>query len=266
MARANRNKPNATGRNDKRTGSKDAVIILRRSFWLSPQVSALSPNARALLVELTAIYTGPKCHGRLFLSVRDAARRLGLSDLAAAGAAIDELLELGFLTETVPSHFAMKAGGKSRARGFRLNWKDEEGRPVSDSTLPDLDFGKLTRRQKLRVERRAHALADYAKVNSTVLETRTMTDVRADFAGASVRETNTPTTENGSFALPSVVRESNTHMCYQGGTGAAVLKPHFRRAGLFQSKRPRGLATALHRRHRPGRRQRPLTARMGRSA
>jgi hypothetical protein len=266
VARGNRKKPNPTGRDDKRTGSQEAVIILRRSFWLTPQVSALSPNARALLIELTAMYTGPKCHGRLFLSVRDAARRLGLSDLAAAGTAIDELLDLGFLVETVPSHFAMKAGGKSRARGFRLNWKDEDGRPVGDSTLPDLDYGKLSKRQKLRVERRAHALADYAKTNSTVLETRTMADIRADFADVSVRVTNTLTAENGSFAFPTNVRESSTHIYYQGGAGAAVLKPHFRRATLFQSKRPRGLTTAMHRRHRPGRRHRPLAARLRRSA
>lgn len=228
MARSNHNKPNATGRNDTRTGSQGAVIILRRSFWLSPQVSALSVTARALLVELTAMYTGPKCQGRLFLSVRDAARRLGLSDLAAAGSAIDELLELGFLTETVPSHFAMKAGGKSRARGFQINWKDEDGRPVGDGTLPGLNFGKLSKKQKVRVERRSRALAEHAKVNSTVLDSRTTADVRADIGEMSVRESNTLTAENGSFALPDSVRESSTHITYyQGGPGGSGPKTPF---------------------------------------
>ena len=39
-------RPDATGRDSKRLGSDGAVIILRRSFWLSPQVVPHSRRSR----------------------------------------------------------------------------------------------------------------------------------------------------------------------------------------------------------------------------
>ena len=127
MKRAKVNRPDATGRDSKRLGSDGAVIILRRSFWLSPQVSALSVTARALLVELTAMYTGPACNGKLFLSQVDAAHRLGLSDRKAVKSAFGELEGLGFLRCTVRGDFRIKAGGFARASAFWLIWMSKGG-------------------------------------------------------------------------------------------------------------------------------------------
>lgn len=248
-----RNKPDRKGRSANRVGSANAVIIMRRAFWHSPQVSALSSIARSLIVELTGIYTGPNCHDRLFLSVKDAARRLGVSDLAAASAAFKELLDLGLLIETVPSHFAVKAGGKSRARAFRLAWKAEDGGQLGPDALPPLDFGALTPKQKRRVEQRSRALSNYAKSDLPVMQSRTLTDVRASTGTASVLLSNTLSSENGGNTFGAVVRDSNTHIYYQGGRGQRCpscftifqperpnqqfCKPACRRAGEYQRRK-----------------------------
>ena len=203
MKKGKTNKPDATGRDSKRLGSDGAVIILRRSFWLSPQVSALSVTARALLVELTAMYTGPACNGKLFLSQVDAAHRLGLSDRKAVKSAFSELEGLGFLRCTVRGDFRIKAGGFARASAFWLNWKSKGGASLGGDALPNLDFGRLDARQKRRVSDRSNVLTAYT---------------RAFFAGEDSSHANT---KNGGNALPSRWEESSQHVYYQGGVGRA---------------------------------------------
>ena len=241
MRASDKQRPNATGRDDKRTGSKNAVIILKRSFWLSPQVSVLSPTARALLIELTAMYTGPLLNGRLFLSVRDAAGRLGLSCLRAASNAIDELVVFGFMTETVKGHFS-PVGGHSKARAFRINWKDDRGSPTSADPLPDLDFQQLTTRQKRRVETRSKALAAHAKGNFPVEVSSTVGAIRAAMVAEVVEASST--VEVGNRENPPICsdEDSSTHIYYQGGLGSAMPR-----------QLPPNLKTAFALRHRPGR-------------
>src|SRR4051812_45241532 len=99
-SRRSRRGVDAKGRS---TGFNHPVLILRRSLVHSPQFSALSSTARSLLLELQGIYNGTN-NGRLFLSVRDAAARLGLADLKAAMNAFNELETLGFISQTVAAH------------------------------------------------------------------------------------------------------------------------------------------------------------------
>jgi hypothetical protein len=241
-------KPNATGRNDRRTGSNNATIILRRSFWLSPHVSALSGNARSLLIELTAMYSGPETNGRLFLSVRDAALRLGLSDVKAASSAFDELIAVGLLRVSSAAHFIVKSGGSSRARAFWLNWKDLNGSPISGEVLPALDFGQLSKKQKRRVETRSRAIRAYRKEKSTDVDSTTLSFIRASLTQESVEISTTLKLENGGLPPSTAVGYSATHIYYQGGLGAgASTRP--------ASHRPRSLKEAMARRKRPGRRR-----------
>ena len=219
MKKGKTNKPDATGRDSRRLGSDGAVIILRRSFWLSPQVSALSPTARALLVELTSMYKGPSHNGRIFLSVRDGARRLGLNCTKASGAAIDELLGSGLLTETLAGSFSMKAGIASRARAFRLNWKTETGSPVGKDELAPLNFGLLGKKAKRRVQERSTALQAYQKQSFAVGENPTMMAIRADVALGIVGESPTPISGNAGKLPNHIVGESPTYIYYQGGRG-----------------------------------------------
>src|SRR3546814_6292731 len=69
-----------------------------------------------------------KNNGSLFLSVRDAAHRMGVSDPKTAGAAFDELQDLGFVDMVADAHFAIKAGEGSRARVWRLTWQAVAGK------------------------------------------------------------------------------------------------------------------------------------------
>lgn len=219
MTRARKHRPDATGRDSKRLGSDGAVIILKRSFWLSPQVSALSVTARALLVELTAMYTGPVCNGKLFVSQVDAADRLGLSDRKAVKSAFDELEELGFLRCTVRGDFKVKAGGVARASAFWLNWKSASGSPMGGDALPDLDFARLDKRQKRRVAGRSKVMTAYTKAFFAGEDSSHWAAIRADMGAVAGEDSSHANAKNGANALPVRWEESSQHVYYQGGRG-----------------------------------------------
>ncbi|MEG3154464.1 hypothetical protein [Sphingomonas sp. RB1R13] len=223
MKRAKTNRPDATGRDSKRLGSDGAVIILRRSFWLSPQVSALSVTARALLVELTAMYTGPACNGKLFLSQVDAAHRLGLSDRKAVKSAFDELEGLGFLRCTVKGDFRIKAGGFARASAFWLNWKSKGGSSLGGDVIPKLNFGDLDARQRRRVSDRSNVISAYTRAFFAGEDSSHWATIRADMGVLPGEETSHANAENGGNALPSRWEESSQHVYYQGGRGRTSL-------------------------------------------
>ncbi len=73
--------------------------------WLldSPAYRSLSPTARCLLVELYSFYSGSN-NGWVFLSVRDAAQRLGVGSSTAARAYVD-LEDRGFIRPRVKGGF-----------------------------------------------------------------------------------------------------------------------------------------------------------------
>ena len=214
-----KSRPDATGRDSKRLGTDGAVIILRRSFWLSPQVSALSVTARSLLVELTAMYTGPQCNGRLFLSQVDAARRLGLTDRKAIKSAFEELEELGFLRCTFRGDFRVKAGGRARASTYWLNWKSDKGRPLGREAVPALNFSALDKRQKRRVEQRSGAMADYTKAFFAGEDFSHWATLRAAMSSGTGEDSSPVTFKSGGNALHPRWEESSQHVYYQGGRG-----------------------------------------------
>lgn len=154
-------KPNAKGRDGERVGRSERSLIIRRSLWQSPHISALSVTARALMVELTSMFNGSN-NGAIFLSHSDAADRLGLSDRAAVRRAFDELLGTGLLTITAPGYFRVKAGA-ARANSYRINWVDEDGKPRSAEGLPSLDYAILPERARVRLAKRAKALKAYVR-------------------------------------------------------------------------------------------------------
>src|SRR5947209_14477503 len=119
--RRHRKRVDATGRNPAALGREHSFLMIRRSLWQSPLISASSPSARALLVELLSMFTG-RNNGNLFLSLHDATDRLGFSDWRAAAAAFEELEKVGLITMTLDAYFDVKAGAQSRARAWRLNW------------------------------------------------------------------------------------------------------------------------------------------------
>lgn len=72
------------------------------------------------------LYNGEN-NGSLYLSVRDATDRLGLSDLSSVCKAFDELTGMGFIELTQDSTFSIKAAETSRARCWRLTWEAGPG-------------------------------------------------------------------------------------------------------------------------------------------
>lgn len=230
---------NAKGRNAERVGSEDRTLIFRRSFWHLPHIAAASTTSRALVVELQSMFNGAN-NGELFLSVRDGADRLGLSDLGSVSNAFSELEALGLITMTVEGSFAMKAGETSRARAYRLNWISPDGKCVAGEKLAPLDFAILTDKQKRRIAARSGALDRYLKnlreKKSAVRETRTLmadsvretrtVDPQSD------RETRTLDGENGGNQPTRIVRETTTHILHHiptpiSGHKSSQLDPEF---------------------------------------
>ncbi len=136
---------------------------LDHSLLKSNAFRALSPNARSLLIELTMMENGKNNGTGLFLSVRDAADRMGVSDPNTAGRAFEELEEMGFIAVTIPAHFAVKAGDGSRARYWRLTWQ-----AVAAKQGPTCDYEKREPAPKTqarkRMDRGLRALKRWQKV------------------------------------------------------------------------------------------------------
>tara|TARA_R110002124_G_scaffold287223_1_gene471738 strand:- start:5474 stop:6235 length:762 start_codon:yes stop_codon:yes gene_type:complete len=87
----------------------------------SPAYCSLTPNARALLMQLEMMSNGSN-NGSLWLSVRDAAARLGIANLGSATRAFNDLIEAGFIAMTKEAHFSIKSADTSRARCWRLTY------------------------------------------------------------------------------------------------------------------------------------------------
>ena len=87
--------------------------------------------ARALLLELVMMENG-KNNGSLWLSVKDAVDRLGITDARPAIRSFELLQLVGLIAMTKEAHFSIKASETSRARCWRLTWLPFDGKPPSN--------------------------------------------------------------------------------------------------------------------------------------
>jgi len=71
------------------------------------------------------LYNG-RNNGSIFLSVRDAADRLGVTDVNVARNAFDDLQRAGFIIMTQTSSFDLKYSVNNRARSWRLTYKEAQ--------------------------------------------------------------------------------------------------------------------------------------------
>lgn len=197
-------------------------VRLDYALLQSPAYRALSCTARALLVELAMLHNGEN-NGALYLSVRDAAARLGLSDLEAASKAFAELEAMGFIACTADAHFRVKAAEHSRARCWRLTFE------FAGRKGPTLDYvqrepAPKTKGRK-RMERGLRALKAYRKARDAgklpVLESRTIEPIPAHSPAEAVRVSRTLKQQNGGKLPNSIVRVSLAHIANHGGKGGA---------------------------------------------
>lgn len=99
------------GKRADRTGrSAGETRHVRLYHWLTSSAAwrSLGPTSRAVLVELYTLYTGTN-NGELFLSVREAAKRVCVGKTAAA-ASLRELVSKGFIRPRQQGAFSWKAG------------------------------------------------------------------------------------------------------------------------------------------------------------
>jgi hypothetical protein len=166
-------------------------------------------------------------NGTVFLSVRDAAARLGFSDLKAAMRAFNECVDLGWLTETIGTDFRLKADTFSRARAWRLEWI-HGGKCAGPDAIPPLDFKRLSTTQKRRVRERQATLDLYLKSyaeNKLAVEVSSTLEARKALAGSiGVEESSTLKTGNGGNPPIGSVEESTTHISTMGVQALPALK------------------------------------------
>ncbi|MFT4046954.1 MAG: hypothetical protein QM661_09690 [Solimonas sp.] len=123
-----RNRAKHKGRRD---GGESHVRLYRYELQC-PAYRALSTDARALLVEFRALYSGGE--NRLFMSVREMMERLGIGNHHRVRMARDELIKLGWLRELSPGSFNLKA---RHATEYALTNEPLTGAPGS---VPPKDF------------------------------------------------------------------------------------------------------------------------------
>jgi hypothetical protein len=123
------NNQNRTGRAKRRRRYDGPVFIqlFRYELDCSAYVS-LSPYARAALIEVNRGYNGSN-NGKIVLSVRDLARRLGCHRDTACGA-LHELIDKGFIEPRIKGVFSVKF---RRATEWRLNDRRGDATGVQQS-------------------------------------------------------------------------------------------------------------------------------------
>jgi hypothetical protein len=206
---------------DPRRDFCDRFARLPHRLLRSNAYRSLSPNERALLVELVMLHNGEN-NGSLYLGVRDAAHRMGIADLSAARAAFDNLISLGFIELTQAAYFSVKASKASRARCWRLTWLVGPG-----SKAPSWDFLKREPEPQTparkRMERGLRALKAYQTARDRgrlpMLDTDTLNPFLLGANSSAVLESNTPPEKNGRFSTILSVRDSYTHLATPWGEG-----------------------------------------------
>ena len=126
--RRGRNKVNATGRNENTT---KRFAGIPHEILISAAYRSLDCTARALLLELVMMENGQN-NGSVWLSVRDAVDRLGITDARPAIRSFDMLQSVGLIAMTKEAHFSIKAADTSRARCWRLTWLRFDRKPPSN--------------------------------------------------------------------------------------------------------------------------------------
>lgn len=207
-------KPNVKGRN---TGSR-RFVMLDHACLESAAYSSLTALARSLLTELLMLYNGYN-NGSLYLSVRDAAARIGMADLGAVGRAFDELCNAGFIECAKGSSFTSKAGEQSRARCWRLTMHAWPEAPQKKRQAPTNDwrgFAPPSGKSARRADKRLRALSTYKKREAAgsfpVRDSLTTAFESPEMAPARVQDSRTLKGQKVAKLPILRVRDSSTHI------------------------------------------------------
>ena len=115
-----------------------------------PAWQTLSPIARALLIEMRGLYNGTENY--IFLSQREAARRLNVPTKLRAANAIKELIEKGWIRELFKGDFKYKP---RHASEFALENEPLDGTNTAPKTYarwqPPPDAGKASKKTRATI-------------------------------------------------------------------------------------------------------------------
>ncbi|HWV60279.1 MAG TPA: hypothetical protein VN034_06480 [Sphingopyxis sp.] len=215
------NRPNKSGRNENPTGR---FARLPHEVMLSPAYRSLSPNARALLVEMMAMDNGQN-NGSLWLSIRDAAARIGLVNKESVGRAFDDLIRAGLIAMTKEAHFSVKAADTSRARCWRLtfvHWVGVGGRTDEWRQFVPADKA-AARRAQMGLDADAAYRKALAREKLPVLNLRTTRDAAANIEAVAVHDLRTANADNDGKKPKSVGHDLRTHIAVTMGSRANAL-------------------------------------------
>lgn len=103
------------GRDKRNENKAEHYTKMIRNVMETPAWRALKPTAQALYPWLKLEWKGPKWNnnGKIRLSVRDAAKRLGVKNISTAGNAFHALQAKGFIVVTEPGALGFEGKGKS---------------------------------------------------------------------------------------------------------------------------------------------------------
>lgn len=239
------------------SGAMPRFAMLTHKLMESAAYRAASPACRALLLELAMMENGRNNGTGLFLSVRDAADRIGVSDPHTAAAAIAEAEALGFIAATAEAHFAVKAGSGSRARYWRLTWQAVGGRmgPTYDYEKREPEPGSRARKRMIAGQKALKRWKREQDENNLpvgnfptltperVRKNRTTAETADAPEAASVRKNDTRFSANGGKPPIVVVRDSHTYTDDQYGADA---QPPENQQAEIPPKIPGGPSAALN--------------------
>lgn len=198
----NRNKGAKTLQNGRNATPTDRFTRLPHKLLISAAYRSLSPSARALLVELATMENAHN-NGDLWLSERDAARRIGVSCQKVVRNAFSELVEAGFVAMTKNSHFNVKTG-LGRARAWRLTWLFNVADRKS-ATNEWQSFLPKNNRAMRRMDAGLRALSDYRKEGVQKQNTEGKSPYTPSNDGTV--EGDLPDTDNAAHGNPSCLGE-----------------------------------------------------------
>lgn len=215
-----RHNMNATGR-----AETDRFARLPHRLMESAAYRATSPNGRSLLAELVMLNNGSN-NGALWLSVDDAAARMGVNSNRAAMNAFDELQAHGFLVCTRDASFRVKAGKGARARCWRLTWLPVTNRAAPSNEWQTFEPAAQTPERK-RMERGQRAMKRWRRQviegNSPVVDLTTLSGEVAHIAEGAVVDSATAFSKNGGKPPKLFVVDSAPHIELPWGVGASGL-------------------------------------------
>lgn len=185
-------------------------VRLDHSVFYSAAYRALSSAARILIFELSGLYNG-RNNGEIFLSVRDAAKLMGMADTGVASRAFRELIAHGLIVLESAGTFSLK---QSHASRWRLTFLPADGKAPTrefEHWEPEPGSGAAKR---LRLLATCKLRSEFPRL--AVLESKTLPAISVSVRADSVGESHTAIVQEPRIPVGDDVLQSPTQVYSHG--------------------------------------------------